>query len=117
MSREIKFRTYLEGIGFKYFKVGEDVVISTKNGANQFTGLLDKKGVEIYEGDIIKSDGYSPFEVFYDGPSFVALWKNRDNLKWDLNNPALDGIIIGNIYENEDLLNENISRDKLCGKN
>ena len=75
----------------------------------QFTGLLDKNGKEIYEGDIIRyetlhydpSEGDSPCsfsQVEYRGSSFVFDEGLLDD--WG----ADDIEVIGNIYENSELL-------------
>lgn len=75
----------------------------------QFTGLLDKNGKEIYEGDIIKGFDIT-IEVWYseDRACFMAEMKEPQNDMVDI----LGGYdtarmeIIGNIYDNPELIKE-----------
>ena len=79
----------------------------------QFTGLLDKNGKEIYEGDKIKGvrDGNIDYPkviatVYFDNGAFRENWFSRDlgnytNQSYGYGN-TLE--VIGNIYENGELL-------------
>lgn len=79
----------------------------------QFTGLLDKNGKEIYEGDVLDSSESIPmiFEVYYQDGGFRYGKKDRSvDLSFSGHN-WLENIlkrfhIIGNIHENENLLND-----------
>lgn len=78
----------------------------------QFTGLLDKNGVEIYEGDIIAS--HPRFENIpthgrYDTAEVVEMRQidGSDDMGIDCIGYPLywtDKEVIGNIYENSELL-------------
>lgn len=80
----------------------------------QFTGLKDKNGKEIFEGDIVRY-GYADFEE--DKTTHQIVWCGDDYPAFDLS-PHLDiecnGLshamnegeieVIGNIYENPELI-------------
>lgn len=102
--REIKFRaiSYLtNNWEFGHLSKRESLyfiknIYSVKeNTISQFTGLKDKNGVEIYEGDILKGGMYLSYEVKWD----------FEQLGWNIGlNAQHNCKIIGNIYENPELL-------------
>ena len=82
----------------------------------QDTGLKDKNGIEIYEGCIIMDEDFRKYAVvFADGmfgcmKSHLAdyVTKRRYEVIDPLYNMTLNSVcIIGNIYENPELLEEN----------
>ena len=71
----------------------------------QFTGLHDRNGRDIYEGDIIKSIKSIGEIVFLLGCFEIKWHKNSIGFNNILDIHARnDGIVIGNIYENPELL-------------
>ena len=68
------------------------------------TGLLDKNGAEIYEGDILQILGQG-WEVFYDAPSWQIRRKDKDGFMLIGSVASVPAEIIGNIYEHPELLN------------
>lgn len=65
----------------------------------QFTGLKDKNGKEIYEGDIVSFLGET-WEVIY-FETYAGFMLGNGN---DLMNITTQEELIGNIYENPELL-------------
>lgn len=124
--REIKFRAWNYIIN-KMFKVGDefgtnhdlDCVQYFKEGQSvvllQYTGLKDKNGVEIYEGDIVKTDYDNGFDILthtvkWCGPSYPAFElsptlpceSNGFSYIHECGDTTIE--VIGNIYENPELL-------------
>lgn len=110
MKREIKFRAWDKDDGiFRFFDIEsncDDIkwmyynVPGYTEFVNQFTGLKDKNDKEIYEGDIMKTDGFNGVVKFYQQECRFSL-----ELKTGVNRYLRNDFeVIGNIFESPELL-------------
>ena len=102
-----------------YFEVGKgtvktfDFVYVKPETIGQFTGLHDKHGIEIYEGDIlgfaIRHASKGTVVYYYSGFSLVwdedtARVKKEIQMEWIPDNVSIMWEVIGNIHDNKELL-------------
>jgi uncharacterized phage protein (TIGR01671 family) len=72
----------------------------------QYTGLHDKNGTEIYEGDIIRDNDYELWQVYFEDGSFLARCVDYDVSEFLIEFTPEYCEVIGNIYKNPELLEE-----------
>lgn len=127
MERKIAFRgknryrkEWLYGnlVQYKDGSYGIDGVPVDPDTVGQFTGLLDKNGKEIYEGDIITVRGRYPRVVLWDKMMWALMPTEyyHDEVFWVMNlqHPGVDWWeefadefeIIGNIHDNPSLISD-----------
>ena len=124
MSREYKFRIYsFVSKYFIYFDVYEGVPQGIAGGVSEpqeYTGLKDKDGKEIYCGDIVelhtaandkakdvKDNHCGLYEIYWDRKYKLKEIKPNWFLKVIDNDCANFNImkVVGNVFENQELLN------------
>lgn len=135
MSRKIKFRAWNKkgkcwitfgGVIYRYENGTLDIVDSDNLIYEQYTGLKDENGKEIYEGDIVRYSFTNPNRTYTELVSFGPIqdgegYYHEEFLAWrttyaddgeahssllDLVEPNWTCEVIGNIHENKGLLDD-----------
>lgn len=91
-------------IAVEFFK--DEIAVVDPDSVGQFTGLLDKNGREIYEGDILEDSDLRYEVCWYDEiAAFMAedIESKKPFLLSDLD--LNETVVIGNIFDTPDLLN------------
>ena len=110
MSREIKFRAwdkrskkYLNNVQNIWMNNAtfRDLLASPNFEIEQYTGLKDANGDEIYENDLVSLDpDDTPYQVIFDEGKF-ELDNDYLGLVYDLSEEHMDCDIIANIHDRE----------------
>ena len=111
MKREIKFRAWDKKLNKMYdFADISDYPLSRLNNSvvfdfMQFTGLKDKNGKEIYEGDIMSINNLVLGKIIFENGCFQIFDINSTQGTNPLNKDRIKKLSsVGNIYENPELL-------------
>lgn len=122
--REIKFRAFEKHSQRMFYNVQSGIYMDpdefesfndllglARYKVMQFTGLKDKNGDEIYEGDILSDGGEIPFYIDFSEEKssfcFVDKFDPCGTEYYTVKDLHYEGLeIIGNIYQNPDLLEE-----------
>lgn len=115
MNREIKFRAWeknlkemilVEEIDFNSLMINQSTAWRFIDEVElmQYTGLKDKNGTEIYEGDIVLDKLNNEYgEVVFDEGCFLVLWQEGQNTVYQATREFYIEVV-GNVYENKNLL-------------
>ncbi len=127
MNRVIKFRAF-GGIGndkkemfspyvdeYNDLNDGLANLQDTEYAIMQYTGLKDKNGKDVFEGDILKNTANEVFTIYFSNGCFFMHPQWNDDDDFDIALYVLSSIplVIGNIYENSYLLNMSKLTQKL----
>lgn len=77
------------------------------------TSFIDKNGKEIQSGDILKTDFDYVYSIKFNNiygfcaiKEDIRLWFAEEELEYELRETLSKAVVIGNIYENKELLEE-----------
>lgn len=91
-------------IAVEFFK--DEIAVVDPDTVGQFTNHHDRKGNEIYEGDIILSNGKYPYTVEWITDGFIMRGQIYGGITSIMSFLPNQREVIGNIHDNPELLNE-----------
>lgn len=92
----------ITGYGYEATQISNRTKVD-KGTIGQFTGLLDKNGYEIYEGDIIRNESCKGIVVYKNGSFVLDLGKSCGSIYLF----CLDFLlVVGNIYDKPELMED-----------
>ncbi len=105
--REIKFRVWNNN-SMEYFELDNEFDCITgwigPNPLMQYTGVKDKNGKEIYDGDIITDECDTKYLIVFNDGCFYGQYDENDaEGDIDIANKFSPINVIGNIHENPEL--------------
>lgn len=109
MNRDIKFRAWNKEGYFDYLDLreGGESDLTDLQFANapfeQYTGLKDKNGKEIYEGDLVRMYG-AVYVTKWSDQDFSYIFSRPEIFYWLNIGRSSECEVIGNIHENPELL-------------
>lgn len=100
----------LESFSTDNFSYVVDDCKVSENTICQYTGLHDKNGQEIYEGDIVLQQGYNgkkiPMVVRFENGAFIVGYHKGSSTRKTPMLVSCKCEVIGNIYDNPELMED-----------